>query len=96
MKGEENTYFLAWTTAPWTLPSNLALCVNPKDTYCRFNVDGQTIIMAKALIEAIYPGKEIEVLCEMPGEELDVIARAPVAAAPMNILIAETSLSLCR
>ncbi len=70
VKGEENTYFLAWTTTPWTLPSNLALCVNPKDTYCRFNVDGQTIIMAKALIETVFPEKEIEIVAEMPGCEL--------------------------
>ena len=68
--GEENTYLLAWTTTPWTLPSNLALCVNPRDAYCKFNVDGQTIIMAKALIPAIYPDKEIEVVAEMPGREL--------------------------
>ncbi len=70
VKGEENTYFLAWTTTPWTLPSNLALCVNPRDTYCKFVVDDQTIIMAKALIDVIYPGKEITVLAEMPGAEL--------------------------
>ena len=70
VKGEENTYLLAWTTTPWTLPSNLALCVNPDNTYCRFVVDGQTIIMAKELISAIFPNKEIEVLAEMPGREL--------------------------
>ena len=70
VKGEENTYLLAWTTTPWTLPSNLALCVNPHDTYCRFVVDGQKIIMAKALIDTIFPGKEIEVLEEMPGQAL--------------------------
>ena len=34
VKGEENTYLLAWTTTPWTLPSNVALCVNPEETYC--------------------------------------------------------------
>ncbi|MBQ2948106.1 MAG: isoleucine--tRNA ligase [Clostridia bacterium] len=78
VKGEENTYLLAWTTTPWTLPSNLALCVNPHDTYCRFIVDGQTIIMAKALIEAIYPGKEIEVLAEMPGAELAGMEYVPL------------------
>ena len=37
VKGEENTYLLAWTTTPWTLPSNLALCVNPRDIYSRFS-----------------------------------------------------------
>ena len=39
VKGEENTYLLAWTTTPWTLPSNMALCVNPTDTYCRFKAE---------------------------------------------------------
>ncbi|MBQ8618366.1 MAG: isoleucine--tRNA ligase [Clostridia bacterium] len=78
VKGEENTYLLAWTTTPWTLPSNLALCVNPHDTYCKFIVDGQTIIMAKALIDAIYPDKEIQVLAEMPGEELRGLEYVPL------------------
>ncbi|MBQ4263950.1 MAG: class I tRNA ligase family protein, partial [Clostridia bacterium] len=78
VKGEENTYLLAWTTTPWTLPSNLALCVNPHDTYCRFIVDGQTIIMAKALIEAIYPDKEIQVLAEMPGCDLRGLEYVPL------------------
>ena len=78
VKGEENTYLLAWTTTPWTLPSNLALCVNPHDTYCKFIVDGQTIIMAKALIDVIYPDKEIEVLAEMPGCELAGMEYVPL------------------
>ena len=38
VKGEENTYFLAWTTTPWTLPSNVALCVNPVETYVKIKV----------------------------------------------------------
>ena len=71
VKGEENTYFLAWTTTPWTLPSNLALCVNAKDTYARISVDDQIIIMAKALIETVYKGKEVKILEEMPGAALE-------------------------
>ena len=70
VKGEENTYLLAWTTTPWTLPSNLALCVNPTDIYAKFTVDGTTYIMARALIETIFPGKEITVHEEMPGKAL--------------------------
>ncbi len=53
VKGEENTYFYAWTTTPWTLPSNVALCVNPDSTYAKFDFDGRTIIMAEALIGSI-------------------------------------------
>lgn len=52
--GEENAYFLAWTTTPWTLPSNVALCVNPNETYCRVKAaDGKVYIMAEALLDAV-------------------------------------------
>ncbi|MGN0970951.1 MAG: isoleucine--tRNA ligase [Aristaeellaceae bacterium] len=78
VKGEENTYLLAWTTTPWTLPSNLALCVNPRDTYVKFVVEGQTCIMAQALVEAVFPGKEIQVLETMPGESLKGMAYEPL------------------
>ena len=70
VKGMENTSFLAWTTTPWTLPSNLALCVNPGATYCKFNCEGETFIMAKALVEKVFAGKEVEMLEEMPGQSL--------------------------
>ena len=70
VKGEDNTYLLAWTTTPWTLPSNLGLCVNPKDTYCRFEADGATYIMAKALVDTVFEGKEVRMLEEFPGESL--------------------------
>ena len=54
IKGEDNAYFLAWTTTPWTLPSNVALCVNPDETYCRVNAaDGRTYIMAEALLDSV-------------------------------------------
>ena len=44
----EDAYFLAWTTTPWTLPSNVALCVNPEETYCKVKAaDGYTYYMAK-------------------------------------------------
>ncbi|MBQ2954297.1 MAG: isoleucine--tRNA ligase [Clostridia bacterium] len=67
----ENTYLLAWTTTPWTLPSNLALCVNPTDTYAKFTAeDGKTYIMAKALIESCFPGQEVMIHEEMPGQAL--------------------------
>ncbi len=50
----EDAYFLAWTTTPWTLPSNVALCVNPKDTYCKvLAADGYTYYMAEALLDKV-------------------------------------------
>ncbi|MBQ8204146.1 MAG: isoleucine--tRNA ligase [Clostridia bacterium] len=50
----EDAYFLAWTTTPWTLPSNVALCVNPDETYCKVKAaDGYVYYMAKALLDNI-------------------------------------------
>ena len=70
LEDEENTCMLAWTTTPWTLPSNLALCVSPSDTYCRFTVDGLTYIMAKALVSKVFDGQEIVIESEFTGESL--------------------------
>ena len=74
---DEDAYFLAWTTTPWTLPSNTALCVNPEDTYCRVKAaDGYTYYMAKPLLDSVLGSlaKEgepaYEITAEMKGEEL--------------------------
>jgi len=51
---DEDAYFLAWTTTPWTLPSNVALCVNPEETYCKVKAkDGYIYYMAKALLDTV-------------------------------------------
>ena len=69
---EENTYVLAWTTTPWTLPSNVSLCVNPDVTYAYVRVDGkETFIMAKDLIEAVLEGHDTEIIKEVVGRELE-------------------------
>ncbi len=68
--GEENTFLYAWTTTPWTLPSNVALCVNGHETYARFECEGRTIIMADVLIPAIMGDKEITNKTTFPGREL--------------------------
>ncbi len=75
---DEDAYFLAWTTTPWTLPSNVALCVNPDDTYCKVKAaDGYTYYMAKALLENVLSplAKEgeaaYEILEEMKGSALE-------------------------
>ena len=69
---EENTYFLAWTTTPWTLPSNVSLCVNPDVIYAYVRVDGrETLIMAKDLIETVLEGHETEIVKEVLGKELE-------------------------
>ena len=70
--GEENTYFLAWTTTPWTLPSNVSLCVNPDVTYAYVRVDGkETLIMAKDLIGTVLEGHDTEIIKEVVGRELE-------------------------
>ena len=76
--GEENKYFLAWTTTPWTLPSNLALCVNKSYTYAEVKVNVgneeeakyENYILAKDLIETVLKDKEYELVKEFKGEEL--------------------------
>ena len=56
VKGED-AYFLAWTTTPWTLPSNVALCVNPDEIYCKVKAaDGYTYYMAEALLDKVLGG----------------------------------------
>ena len=61
----EDAYFLAWTTTPWTLPSNVALCVNPEEAYCKVKaIDGYTYYMAKALLD-----KVLGALCKEEGEK---------------------------
>ncbi len=59
-KDEADTYFLAWTTTPWTLPSNLGLVVNPEVDYVKVSYEGQNLIMAEALMESVFANKEGE------------------------------------
>ena len=75
------TYILAWTTTPWTLPSNVALCVNAKEEYCEFEWGGARNIMAKALIPAVFSEedqKEIRILRTFPGKELEFTEYEPL------------------
>lgn len=59
---EENTSFLAWTTTPWTLPSNVALCMNAKEDYAKIKVGDEYFIMAKALIPSLFKEDEYELV----------------------------------
>ena len=76
---EQNTYILAWTTTPWTLPSNLALCVNKTYEYAEVKVNlakedeqanYETYILAKDLIEKVLKDKEYEIVNTFKGEDL--------------------------
>ncbi|MDO9576786.1 MAG: isoleucine--tRNA ligase [Candidatus Cloacimonadales bacterium] len=68
-KDEENTYYLAWTTTPWTLISNVALVVHPKETYVKIKLHDEFLILAKARLEVIE--HEYEIVKEYIGINLE-------------------------
>ena len=83
----EDAYFLAWTTTPWTLPSNVALCVNPDEVYCKVKAaDGYTYYMAEALLDKVLGkfGSEdtpaYEVLERYVGKDLEYKEYEPLFA----------------
>ena len=83
----EDAYFLAWTTTPWTLPSNVALCVNPTEVYCKVKAaDGYTYYMAEALLDKVLGklGSEetpaYEVLEKYVGKDLEYKEYEPLFA----------------
>ena len=67
---DEDAYILAWTTTPWTLPSNVALCVNPNETYVKVENDGYTYYLAEALCDSVLEG-EYKVLETYKGTDLE-------------------------
>ena len=72
----EDAYFLAWTTTPWTLPSNVALCVNPDETYVKVKAaDGYTYYMAEALLDKVLGGLAVKAGQTVKGESLDEDAK---------------------
>ena len=82
---EEDAYILAWTTTPWTLPSNLALCVNPNETYALVKaIDGYTYYLAEALLDSVLGSlagegeKAYEVLKTCTGKELEYKEYVPL------------------
>ncbi len=77
IKGTEDEYFLAWTTTPWTLPSNVALCVNPNEKYVKINNEGNIYVLAEALIPSVIEG-EYSVLAEYTGKELEYTEYVPL------------------
>ena len=90
----EDAYFLAWTTTPWTLPSNVALCVNPDEIYCKVKAaDGYTYYMAKALLDTVLgklANKEedveaYEVLETFTGKDLEYKEYEPLYACAKEV-----------
>lgn len=76
-KRDEDVYFLAWTTTPWTLPSNVALCVNPDEDYVKVKQGDYTYILASALVETVLK-EDYTVLETYKGKDLEGIEYEPL------------------
>lgn len=71
LKGEDNVYFLAWTTTPWTLLSNVALAVHPDELYIKIRYHDQVLILAEERASALLKGQDYELLDGFKGKELE-------------------------
>lgn len=78
VEGKENEYFLAWTTTPWTLPSNVALTVNAKETYAKVKYEDYTAILAEALLDTVLGEGTYEVLETMKGQDMEYMRYEPL------------------
>lgn len=76
VKGEDNTYILAWTTTPWTLPSNVALCMNPDEPYVKIATDAAKYILAESLVGSFFT--DYTVLEKKPGREWEGLEYEPL------------------
>ncbi len=76
VKGEENKYFLAWTTTPWTLPSNVALCMNAVEDYVEIKVGEEVFILAQNLVSKLF--EEYEVLSTKKGKDYEYAEYEPL------------------
>ena len=76
-KDKENTYFLAWTTTPWTLPNNMALCMNPEEIYVEIEAeDGTHYILAKALCDKYF--ENYKIISEKTGKDYEYSEYEPL------------------
>ncbi len=78
IKGKDNEFFLAWTTTPWTLPSNVALCVNAAEDYVKVKCDSEIYILADALTSTILSDKKFDVIETMKGKDLEYTEYEPL------------------
>ncbi len=78
VEGKENEYFLAWTTTPWTLPSDIILTVNGSETYAKANYDGYVVIMAEALMDTVLGEGNYEIIERMKGMDLEYVHYEPL------------------
>lgn len=78
LKNEENKYFIAWTTTPWTLPSNVALCMNPKEDYVEILLENTVYIVADSLKDKVFAEKDYKVLSKKKGTEYEKVEYIPL------------------
>ena len=76
VKGAKNRFILAWTTTPWTLPSNVALCMNPDEPYVEISANGENYILAEALVDKFF--EEYTVVCKKKGKEWERLEYEPL------------------
>lgn len=76
VKGRENTYFLVWTTTPWTLPSNVALCMNAEYDYVEIESGGERYILAEALVPSLF--EDYEIISRKKGSEYEYVEYEPM------------------
>lgn len=78
LKSQRNTYFLAWTTTPWTLPSNVALCMNADENYARIKSGEEYYILADTLISAVFEEGTYEKIDVKKGKEYEFVSYEPL------------------
>ncbi|MFR8078742.1 MAG: isoleucine--tRNA ligase [Christensenellales bacterium] len=83
---DEDAYYLAWTTTPWTLASNVCLCVNGNVTYCRAKKEGVVYILAKDLVASVLGEENVEIVDEFPGSALVGRSYEPLFDCTVNAL----------
>ena len=71
VKGEENKFFLAWTTTPWTLPSNVALCMNANEDYAEIETDGERFVLANALVPTLFEEGTYKTISVKKGKDYE-------------------------
>lgn len=78
IKGTENEYLLAWTTTPWTLPSNIALTVNAREDYVKVELNGEKYILAEALVDKVFEEETPKFIQKYKGKELEGMEYLPL------------------
>jgi len=89
-KAWENTYALAWTTTPWTIPAHIALAINKEIEYVKVKSDGKFYVLAAKRAESVFKGKEYEVIETIAAEKLHLLSYIP----PFDFYVGKIDASL--